>query len=61
MSKKYKFSDNDKIYFVTFTVTGLIDLFIREEYREILLEYCQKNKGLELCGWCNKAKRLEIQ
>jgi len=63
MSKKYKFTDNDKIYFVTFTVAGWIDLFIREEYREILLEsikYCQKNKGLELYGWCIMTSHLHL-
>jgi hypothetical protein len=34
MSKKYKFADNDKIYFVSFAVTNWIDLFIRNEYGE---------------------------
>ena len=55
MSKKYKFSDNSKLYFVSFAVTNWIDLFIRNEYREILLNsirYCQKEKDLELYGWC---------
>jgi hypothetical protein len=28
MSKKYKFADNDKFYFVSFAVTNGIDLFI---------------------------------
>jgi hypothetical protein len=31
MSRKYKFADNDKIYFVTFSGTNWIDLFIRDE------------------------------
>lgn len=63
MSKKYKFSDNDKLYFVTFTVTDWVDLFIREEYREILvnsIKYCQKNKGLELYGWCIMTSHLHL-
>ena len=37
MSKKYKFADNDKLYFVSFAVTNWIDLFIRNEYREEIL------------------------
>ena len=32
MSKKYKFADNDKLYFVSFAVTNWIDLLIRNEY-----------------------------
>ena len=55
MSKKYKFADNSKLYFVGFGVTNWIDLFIRNEYREVLLDnirYCQEEKDLELYGWC---------
>ncbi|MBK8671928.1 MAG: hypothetical protein IPN93_02760 [Bacteroidetes bacterium] len=47
MSRKYKFKDNEKLYFVSFAVVGWIDLFIRNEYKEILVEsikYCQQNK-----------------
>ncbi len=54
MSKKYKFKDNDKLYFVTLTINKWIDLFIRNEYKNIFLEsitYCQKTKGLEIYGW----------
>jgi REP element-mobilizing transposase RayT len=55
MSSNYKFKDNTKLYFVTFTLTNWIDLFIRNEYKDILLEsikYCQKEKDLELYSWC---------
>lgn len=55
MSRKYKFSDNDKLYFISFAVVYWIDLFIRREYKEIVLEswrYCQKEKDLEIYGWC---------
>lgn len=54
MSSKYKFRDNKKLYFVSFAVVYWIDVFIRNEYKEIVLEslkYCQKNKGLEVYGW----------
>ena len=47
MSKKYKFKDNSKTYFVTFTVINWIDLFIRNEYKDILLDslkFCQQQK-----------------
>lgn len=55
MSRKYKFKDIDKLYFVTFAVVYWIDLFIREEYKKIVLDswkYCIHNKGMELYGWC---------
>ena len=54
MSRKYKVRDQEKLHFVTFTVIHWIDVFIREEYRNVLLDsivYCQKNKGLEVYAW----------
>ncbi len=54
MSRKYKFGDKDKLYFINYAVVNWIDVFIRNEYREILLEswrFCQKEKGLEIYGW----------
>src|SRR5690349_12901882 len=74
MSRKYKIFDQDKLYFVTFTVVQWLDVFIRKEYKDIFLDslkYCQKNKGLEVCAYCimsshvhliigrNKEERLE--
>jgi REP element-mobilizing transposase RayT len=55
MSTKYKFHDQERLYFITLAVVGWIDLFVRNEYRQILLDswkYCQKNKGLQIFGWC---------
>ncbi len=55
MSTKYKFRDQEKLYFVTFAVVYWIDLFIRNEYKEVLLDswrFCMANKGLEIYGWC---------
>jgi putative transposase len=55
MSRKYKFSDNDKLYFISFAVVYWIDLFIRKEYKDIVLgswRYCQEEKELEIYGWC---------
>lgn len=55
MSRKYKFGDNDKLYFISFAVVYWIDLFVRNEYREIVLEswrFCQREKDLEIYGWC---------
>ena len=55
MSTKYKIKDQEKLYFISFSVVYWIDVFIRNEYKSVLLEsieYCQKNKGLEVFGWC---------
>ena len=54
MSNKYKFLNPQGIYFVTFTVINWIDLFIRNEYRDIMLDswrFCCKNKGMDLYAW----------
>jgi REP element-mobilizing transposase RayT len=63
MSKKYKFSDNSKLYFVSFSVTNWIDLFIRNEYREIFIasiKYCQREKEMELYGWCLMTSHVHL-
>lgn len=55
MSIKYKFNDQDRLYFISFSVINWIDLFIRNEYKQILLDswkHCQLHKGLEIFGWC---------
>ncbi|MEM7361536.1 MAG: transposase [Bacteroidota bacterium] len=55
MSRKYKFRDQNRHYFVTLTVTKWIDIFIRDKYKDILIDsfkHCQKNKGLEIYSYC---------
>ena len=55
MSRKYKFGDNDKLYFISFSVVYWIDLFVRNAFREIMLDswkYCQEQIDLEIYGWC---------
>ncbi|MEO6454463.1 MAG: transposase [Ginsengibacter sp.] len=55
MSRKYKFHDNDKLYFISFAVVNWIDVFIRDEYKQELIkswEYCIEHKGLQIYGWC---------
>jgi len=63
MSRKYKIRNQDALYFVTFTVIQWIDVFIRQEYRDIFLDslrYCQKNKGLELCAYCILSSHIHM-
>jgi putative transposase len=63
MSRKYKFGDGNKLYFISFAVVYWIDVFIREEYKKIMLEsweYCRKEKGLEIYGWCIMPSHLHM-
>ena len=63
MSSKYKFKDQSQLYFVTFAVINWIDLFIRDEYRQIILEswkYCREHKGLELYSYCIMTSHIHM-
>jgi len=55
MSDKYKIRDNEKVYFVTITTVGWVDIFTRKEQKLLIvnsLKYCQKNKGLVIFAYC---------
>jgi putative transposase len=63
MSEKYKIRDQNKLYFITFAVVDWIDVFTRQEYRNILLEslrHCQKEKGLEVYAWCIMSNHIHM-
>ena len=63
MSTKYKFRDQEQLYFVSFSVVCWIDLFVRNEYKEIILDswkHCQANKGLEIYGWCIMTSHIHM-
>jgi len=45
MSRNYKFHNSEALYFVSFAVVGWLDIFTRNEYKDLLLEsleFCQK-------------------
>ena len=51
MSSKYRFVNKDGIYFVTATIVDWVDVFTRDEYRDILMDcfrFCQQNQGLNI-------------
>lgn len=63
MSRKYKFHTPDRAYFITFAVQGWVDVFTRNEYKDILIEnlaWCQKNKGLEVFAWCIMTNHVHL-
>ena len=51
MASRYKIKDQYESYFLTFTVVGWVDIFTRQECKDIVidsLKYCQSHKGLIL-------------
>jgi putative transposase len=61
MSIKYKFRDQDELYFVTFAVINWIDLFIRDEYKQIMIESWEHCiKGMELYGYCIMTSHIHM-
>lgn len=63
MGRKYRIRDQDLLYFVTFTVVRWLDVFTRNEYKDIFmdsLKYCQKHKGLELCAYCIMTNHVHL-
>jgi REP element-mobilizing transposase RayT len=63
MSRKYKFHNKEGLYFVSFATVYWIDVFIREDYANTIinsLDYCRKNKELEIYGWCIMPSHLHL-
>ena len=63
MSRKYKFHNPEGVYFVSFAVQGWVDVFTRNEYKNIIvdnLKYCQEHKGLEIFAWCIMTSHIHL-
>ena len=63
MSEKYKFTDQNGMYFVTSTTVGWVDVFTRPEMKQMIigsLRHCQKEKGLLIHGWCLMPSHLHM-
>ncbi len=55
MSQKYKFHNKEGLYFISFATVYWIDVFVRDIYFAVItdsLEFCRKNKGMELFAYC---------
>ena len=55
MSRNYKFLNPEGLYFIRFAAVGWLDVFTRNEYKDLFLEsvrFCQKEKGSEIHAWC---------
>src|SRR5690554_5950375 len=63
MSRNYKFYNPEVLYFVSFAVVEWLDVFTRNEYKDILLQslsYCQKEKGMEIIAWCIMTNHVHL-
>ncbi len=63
MSRNYKFHNPKGLYFVSFAVVGWLDVFTRNEYKDLViesLEFCIKNKGMEIHAWCIMTNHVHL-
>ncbi len=63
MSRNYKFHNPEEVYFVSFAVVEWLDVFTRNEYKNILIDslhYCQKEKGMEVFAWCIMTNHVHL-
>ena len=63
MSRNYKFHNPDGAYFVSFAVVDWLDVFTRNEYKDILVDslmFCQKEKGMEIYAWCIMTNHVHL-
>ena len=63
MSTKYKATITEQAFFITITTVGWIDVFSRlnQKYNIInALNYCQKNKGLEIYSYVIMSNHIHL-
>ena len=63
MSRKYKFAEKSGAYFIRFATVNWIDVFTRDAYFWCIIEsldYCRKNKGMEIYGYCIMPSHIHL-
>lgn len=63
MSRSYKISNPEGVYFISFAVVDWMDVFTRRSYKDILvdsLKHCQENKGLKLYSWVIMSNHVHL-
>ena len=63
MGFHYRFGAPEHAHFLTMTVVDWIDVFIRKNHKITIVEslqFCQKNKGLEIFAWCLMPSHLHM-
>ena len=63
MGRKYAIRDQQALYFITFTVINWVDVFIRDEYRQIIIDslnYCSQHKELNVHAYCIMTSHVHL-
>ncbi|WP_397445899.1 REP-associated tyrosine transposase [Polaribacter sp. R77954] len=63
MSRKYKFREKSGAYFISFAIVNWIDVFTRDLYYSCItesLDFCRKNKGMEIYGYCIMTNHIHL-
>jgi putative transposase len=63
MSRKYKFKNEEGAYFISFAIVNWIDVFTRDIYFSCIVEsldFCRKNKGMEIYGYCIMPSHIHL-
>ncbi len=63
MSSKYKFHKPDGLYFISTAVVFWADVFIRREYKDIVinsLKYCAEHKGLVIHSYVIMSNHIHL-
>ncbi|SIQ84428.1 REP-associated tyrosine transposase [Pontibacter lucknowensis] len=60
---EYRKAHPDELYFVTMSVVGWLDVFTRNEYKDIVIDnlrYCQQKEGLEVFAYVIMTNHLHL-
>ena len=63
MPTGYQIKDQAGLYYLTFQVVYWIDVFMRKEYRDIVIDslrYCQQHKSLEIYGYVIMSNHIHL-
>ena len=63
MAFAYSIEDQQRLYFLTFTVAQWVDVFSCKDYATIILgslRHCQQEKGLEIYGWIIMSNHIHL-
>lgn len=63
MSEKYKVHNPQAVYFITCTIVGWVDLFVRPAYKDIVvnsLKYCIQSKGLKVHAYVIMSSHVHL-
>lgn len=59
----YSIKDQEATHFLTFTIVEWVDVFTRKECKQVIvdsLNYCIKEKGLQVYAWCLMSNHLHL-